>query len=123
MMSSSIDVCNEPDPISGLSQKRAQAKVIFLLFPFLRTWMLRSNSNSGTVRSMLTERMRSYCSGRTGTLLSSEVVSSVFVGARPAKAFNYLPAEQLGTIPSLPRQRQVMFGSSNDAIPVQLLQP
>ena len=50
-----------------------------------------------------------------GGLLSSEVVSQAFVGARLVKAFNHLPAEQLGTNPSLPGQRQVVFVSSNDA--------
>lgn len=50
-----------------------------------------------------------------GGLLSSEVVSQAFVGARLVKAFNHLPAEQLGTNPSLPGQRQAVFVSSNDA--------
>jgi hypothetical protein len=50
-----------------------------------------------------------------GGLLSSEVVSQAFVGARLVKAFNHLPAAQLGTNPSLEGQRQVVFVSSNDA--------
>jgi 8-hydroxy-5-deazaflavin:NADPH oxidoreductase len=50
-----------------------------------------------------------------GGLLSSEVVSQAFVGARLVKAFNHLPARELGTNPSLPGQRQVVFVSSNDA--------
>ena len=50
-----------------------------------------------------------------GGLLSSEIVSQAFIGARLVKAFNHLPAEQLGTNPSLERQRQVVFVSSNDA--------
>jgi predicted dinucleotide-binding enzyme len=49
-----------------------------------------------------------------GGLLSSEVVSQAFVGARLVKAFNHLPAAQLGTNPPLERQRQVVFVSSND---------
>jgi 8-hydroxy-5-deazaflavin:NADPH oxidoreductase len=48
-------------------------------------------------------------------LLSSEVVSKAFVGARLVKAFNHLPAAHLGTNPSLEGQRQVVFVSSNDA--------
>jgi len=46
--------------------------------------------------------------------LSSELVSEAFVGARVVKAFNHLPAEQLGTNPSLPSQRQAIFLASND---------
>lgn len=45
--------------------------------------------------------------------LSSELVSEAFVGVRLAKAFNHLPAEQLGASPSLPFQRQAIFLSSN----------
>lgn len=50
-----------------------------------------------------------------GDLLSSEVVSKAFVGARLVKAFNHLPAVHLGTNPSLEGQRQAVFVSSNDA--------
>jgi predicted dinucleotide-binding enzyme len=50
-----------------------------------------------------------------GGLLSSEVVSHAFAGARLVKAFNHLPAAQLGTNPSLEGQRQAVFISSNDA--------
>ena len=49
-----------------------------------------------------------------GGLISSEVVSQAFVGARLVKAFNHLPAEHLGTNPSIEGQRQVVFVSSND---------
>jgi 8-hydroxy-5-deazaflavin:NADPH oxidoreductase len=50
-----------------------------------------------------------------GGQLSSEVVSKAFVGARLVKAFNHLPATQLGTNPPVKGQRQVIFVSSNDA--------
>ena len=50
-----------------------------------------------------------------GGHLSSEVVSQAFAGARLVKAFNHLPAAQLGTNPSLDGQRQAVFVSSNDA--------
>jgi 8-hydroxy-5-deazaflavin:NADPH oxidoreductase len=50
-----------------------------------------------------------------GGRLSSELVSEAFVGARVVKGFNHLPAEQLGTNPSLSPQRQAIFLSSNDA--------
>ena len=47
--------------------------------------------------------------------LSSEIVADAFVGARFVKAFNHLPAIQLGTNPSVQGQHQVVFVSSNDA--------
>jgi predicted dinucleotide-binding enzyme len=50
-----------------------------------------------------------------GGRLSSEIVSKAFVGACLVKAFNHLPAAQLGTNPSLNGKRQVVFVSSNDA--------
>ncbi|MEH2252045.1 NADPH-dependent F420 reductase [Nostoc sp.] len=50
-----------------------------------------------------------------GGLLSTEVVSKAFVGARLVKAFNHLPAEQLGTNLFVEGQRQSVFVSSNDA--------
>ncbi|MEH1840128.1 MAG: NADPH-dependent F420 reductase [Nostoc sp.] len=50
-----------------------------------------------------------------GGLLSSEVVEKAFVGARLVKAFNHLPAKQLGTNPAVKGQRQAIFVSSNDA--------
>jgi hypothetical protein len=50
-----------------------------------------------------------------GGQLSSEVVSKAFVGARLVKAFNHLPADQLGTNPTVKGQQQAVFVSSNDA--------
>jgi predicted dinucleotide-binding enzyme len=50
-----------------------------------------------------------------GDRLSSEIVAEAFMGARLVKAFNHLPAAQLGTNPPLEGQRQVVFISSNDA--------
>ncbi|MEH1845273.1 MAG: NAD(P)-binding domain-containing protein [Nostoc sp.] len=50
-----------------------------------------------------------------GGLLSSEVVEKAFVGARLVKAFNHLPAKQLGTNPAVKGQRQAIFISSNNA--------
>lgn len=46
--------------------------------------------------------------------LSSEVVAEAFARARVVKAFNHLPAQQLGTNPSVDGQRQVIFVSSKD---------
>jgi 8-hydroxy-5-deazaflavin:NADPH oxidoreductase len=47
--------------------------------------------------------------------LSSDIVAKAFVGARLVKAFNHLPAAQLGTNPPREGQQQVVFISSNDA--------
>ena len=55
--------------------------------------------------------------------LSSEIVSKSFVGASVFKAFNHLPAAQLGTNEPQERKSQVVFISSNDARPVHLSQP
>jgi predicted dinucleotide-binding enzyme len=49
-----------------------------------------------------------------GGALSSEVVAKAFRGARLVKGFNHLPAEQLGTNPSIQGQRQAVFLSSDD---------
>ena len=48
-----------------------------------------------------------------GGRYSSEVVAAAFVGARLVKGFNHLPAAQLGTGDSYPKQ--VVFLSSDDA--------
>jgi predicted dinucleotide-binding enzyme len=50
-----------------------------------------------------------------GGRLSSELVAQAFAGARLVKAFNHLPAAQLGTNPSLKGRQQAIFVSSNDA--------
>ena len=52
---------------------------------------------------------------KMGGRLSSEVVAQAFVGAHLVKAFNHLPAAQLGTNPSVAGQQQVVFVSSDDA--------
>lgn len=48
-------------------------------------------------------------------VVSSEVVARAFAGAHVVKAFNHLPARQLGTNPPVGGQRQVVFVSSDDA--------
>ena len=48
-------------------------------------------------------------------MLSSEVVAKAFGGARVVKAFNHLPARQIGTNPAVAGQQQVVFISSDDA--------
>ena len=97
-------------------QDAYEGEMIFLAFPFsahkdvakqLEQW-------SGKIVVDLTNAFY-VAPEELGGLLSSEVVSQAFVGARLVKAFNHLPAEQLGTNPSLPGRRQVVFVSSNDA--------
>jgi hypothetical protein len=50
-----------------------------------------------------------------GGVLSSEVVTKAFIGARVVKAFNHLPSDQLGTNPFVEGQRHAVFVSSDDA--------
>ena len=50
-----------------------------------------------------------------GGRFSSELVAQAFAGVRLVKAFNHLPAAQLGTNPPVEGQRQAVFVSSNDA--------
>ena len=52
--------------------------------------------------------------GELGERLSSEIVADAFTGARVVKAFNHLPAQQLGTNEEIEGQRQAVFVSSND---------
>ena len=50
-----------------------------------------------------------------GNRLSSEIIAEAFVGALVVKAFNHLPAGQLGTNRSTEGQKQVIFLSSDDS--------
>ncbi len=97
-------------------QDAHEAEMIFLAVPFhahkdvakqFKQW-------NGKIIVDVTNAIR-VAPEEVGGLLSSEVVSKAFVGARLVKAFNHLPAAQLGTNPSLKRQRQAVFVSSNDA--------
>ena len=47
-------------------------------------------------------------------MYSLPVVAKAFSGAHLVKGFNHLPAEQLGTNPSVQWQRQAVLLSSND---------
>jgi predicted dinucleotide-binding enzyme len=93
-----------------------QAEMIFLAVPFpahkevakqLKQW-------NGKIVVDLTNAFH-IAPEELGGLLSSEVVSQAFLGARLVKAFNHLPAAQLGTNSPLEGQRQAVFVSSNDA--------
>jgi 8-hydroxy-5-deazaflavin:NADPH oxidoreductase len=98
------------------AEEALQADIIFLAVPFpshkevaeeLGDW-------SGKIIVDVTNALH-VAPGSLGTHLSSETVADAFRGARLVKAFNHLPAAQLGTNPSLPGQRQAIFVSGNDA--------
>jgi len=105
-----------PSVVPQSIQDAYEAEMIFLAVPFpahkdvakqFKQW-------NGKIVVDLTNALR-VAPEELGGLLSSEVVSKAFVGARLVKAFNHLPAAQLGTNPSLEGQRQAVFVSSNDA--------
>ena len=93
-----------------------KAEMIFLAVPFPahKDVAQQLNNWNGKIVVDLTNALHA-APEELGGLLSSEVVSQAFVGARLVKAFNHLPAEQLGTNPSIEGQRQVVFVSSNAA--------
>jgi 8-hydroxy-5-deazaflavin:NADPH oxidoreductase len=93
-----------------------EAEMIFLAVPFPahKDVAKQFEQWNGKIVVDLTNAFR-IAPEELGGLLSSEVVSQAFVGARLVKGFNHLPAEQLGSNPVPERQRQVIFVSSNDA--------
>jgi len=105
-----------PSVVPQSIQDACKAEIIFLAVPFpvhkdvakqFKQW-------NGKIVVDVTNALH-VAPEELGDLLSSEVVSQAFAGARLVKAFNHLPAEQLGTNPSLEQQRQAVFVSSNDA--------
>ncbi|HTX42817.1 MAG TPA: NADPH-dependent F420 reductase [Acidobacteriaceae bacterium] len=92
-----------------------EAEVVFLAVPF-SAYKEVARQREQWNGKIIVDTMNTFhtppeeLSGR----LSSELVSEAFAGARLVKAFNHLPAEQLGMNPSLPSGRQVIFVSSND---------
>ncbi len=105
-----------PGVVPQSIQDAYEAEMIFLAVPFPahKDVAKQFEKWNGKIVVDLTNALH-VAPEELGGLLSSEVVSQAFVGARLVKAFNHLPAEQLGTNPSLPGQRQVVFVSSNDA--------
>ena len=105
-----------PDVVPRSVQGACEAEMIFLAVPFsahldvakqFRQW-------NGRIVVDVTNAFH-VAPAELGGRLSSEIVSQAFAGARLVKAFNHLPARELGTNPSLKGQRQVVFVSSNDA--------
>jgi 8-hydroxy-5-deazaflavin:NADPH oxidoreductase len=93
-----------------------QAEIIFLAvpFPIHKDVAKQFKQWKGKIVVDLTNALH-VAPEELGGALSSELVSEAFAGARLVKAFNHLPAAQLGTNPSLSGQRQAVFLSSNDA--------
>ena len=92
-----------------------RAEIIFLAVPFTSHKEIAEKFEqwNGKILVDVTNALR-VAPQTLGGRLSSEIVGEAFVGARLVKAFNHLPAAQLGTTPSLPGQRQAIFVSSND---------
>jgi predicted dinucleotide-binding enzyme len=103
-----------PSVVPQSLQNAYKAEMIFLAVPFPshRDVARQLNNWTGRIVVDLTNALH-VPPEELGGLLSSEVLSQAFVGARLVKAFNHLPAAQLGT--SLEGQRQAVFISSNDA--------
>ena len=97
-------------------QDACQAQMIFLAVPFPAHKDVAKQFErwNGKIVVDVTNALH-VAPEEPGGLLSSEVVSQAFVGARLVKAFNHLPAAQLGSNPPLEGQRQAVFVSSNDA--------
>ena len=97
----------------------AQAEMIFLAVPFSAhqevAKIFKDWDGRIVVDAMNTLDLSAQEREELGGMLSSEVVAKAFGGARVVKAFNHLPARQLGTNPPVEGQRQVVFVSSNDA--------
>jgi len=97
-------------------QEACEAEIIFLAVPFPAHKDVAKQFKQWNGKIVVdTTNAFHVAPGELGDLLSSEIVSKAFVGARLVKAFNHLPAAQLGTNPSLDGQRQAVFVSSNDS--------
>jgi 8-hydroxy-5-deazaflavin:NADPH oxidoreductase len=95
------------------------AEIIFLAVPFPAhkdvAKIFKNWNGKIVVDAMNTLDLSPKEREELGGALSSEVVAKAFSGARVVKGFNHLPAELLGTNPSIQGQRQAVFLSSDDA--------
>jgi 8-hydroxy-5-deazaflavin:NADPH oxidoreductase len=97
-------------------QDACEAEIIFLAVPFSAHQDVAKQFKQWNGKIVVdTTNAFHTAPEELGGLLSSEIVSKAFVGARLVKAFNHLPAAELGTDPSIEGQRQAVFLSSNDA--------
>ena len=96
-------------------QDACQAEIIFLAVPFSAHKDVAKQFKKWNGK-IVVDAMNALHTApeQLDGLLSSELVSKAFAGARLVKAFNHLPAAQLGTNPTLSGQRQVVFVSSDD---------
>jgi predicted dinucleotide-binding enzyme len=105
-----------PNVVPQFIHDACEAELIFLAVPFPAHQDVAKQFKQWTGKIVVdTTNAFHIAPEELGSLLSSEIVSRAFGGARLVKAFNHLPAAQLGTNPSLEGQRQVVFVSSNDA--------
>jgi 8-hydroxy-5-deazaflavin:NADPH oxidoreductase len=97
-------------------QDALKAEMIFLAVPFPAHKDVAKRSNQWN-RKIVVDLTNAFhvAPEELGGVLSSDVVSQAFAGARLVKGFNHLSAAQLGTNPSVEGQRQVVFVSSDDA--------
>jgi predicted dinucleotide-binding enzyme len=104
-----------PSVIPQSIQAAHEAGIIFLAVPFPahKDVARQFNDWNGKVVVDVTNALN-YPPEKLEGQLSSVIVSQAFVGARLVKAFNHLPAGQLGTNPPVEGQRQTVFVSSND---------
>jgi hypothetical protein len=105
-----------PNVVPQSVQDACKAEMVFLAVPFSahKNVAKQFEKWNGKIVVDLTNTFHA-APEELGGRLSSETVAQTFVGARLVKAFNHLPAGELGTNPSRPGQRQVIFLSSNDA--------
>lgn len=93
-----------------------QAEMIFLAVPFTSHKEVAEEFEDWSAKIIVdvTNALHVLPQSLAGRL-SSEIVADAFVGAHLVKAFNHLPAAQLGINPSSPGHRQAIFVSGNDA--------
>ena len=97
-------------------QDAYEAEIIFLAIPFQahREVAKQFKQWNGKIVVDMTNAF-AVTPEQLGGYLSSEIVAQAFAGALLVKAFNHLPAAQLGTNLSPQGRRQAIFIASNDA--------
>jgi predicted dinucleotide-binding enzyme len=105
-----------PTVVPTSVESASGAEIIFLAVPFSAHKEIAKQSKDWNSKIVVDMTNAFHAApGELADRLSSEAVAEAFVGARIVKGFNHLPAQQLGTNPSVEGQRQVIFLTSNDA--------